>query len=97
MQVVEISAMIVRLKLRKEFKHASFTRKESDNFLVRCRLADGTVGWGEGIPRTYVTGESPRGAMSQIANTPLVDQLGAECNNWQEVLGRDILNLSVIV
>ncbi len=86
MHVAEISAMIVRLRLRKEFKHASFTRKESDNLMVRCRLADGTVGWGEGIPRTYVTGESPGGAMTQIAATPLADQLGAECSNWQDVL-----------
>ncbi len=26
--------------------------------MVRCELSDGAVGWGEGLPRTYVTGDS---------------------------------------
>lgn len=86
MRVVEIEAMIVRLNLRKEFKHASFNRKHSDNLIVRCRLADGTEGWGEGIPRTYVTGESPEGAMSQIQATPLADQLDFDCSHWHDVI-----------
>jgi len=79
--------MIVRLKLRTEFKHASFTPKHTHHLLVRCRLADGTVGWGEGIPRTYVTGESPEGAMAQIAATPLHEQLDHDCSNWHQVIG----------
>lgn len=86
MRVAEITAMIVRLKLRKEFKHASFTRKYSDNLIVRCRLADGTVGWGEGIPRTYVTGESPEGALAQMAATPIAQQLDHDCGNWHQVI-----------
>lgn len=86
MHVVQLDAMIVRLNLRKEFKHASFVRKYSDNLVVRCQLADGTVGWGEGIPRTYVTGESPEGAMRQIESTPLADQLSADCDSWSDVI-----------
>ncbi len=86
MRLTELTAMIVRLRLRKEFKHASFTRTWSDNFLVRCRLADGTIGWGEGIPRTYVTGESPEGSMEQIASTDLRSQLGRDCQGWSDVL-----------
>jgi len=78
--------MIVRLRLRKEFKHASFTRKWSDNLLVRCRLADGTIGWGEGIPRPYVTGESPEGAMEQLAATDLESQLLRDCHGWSDVI-----------
>ncbi|EMI53347.1 Mandelate racemase/muconate lactonizing enzyme family protein [Rhodopirellula sallentina SM41] len=78
--------MIVRLRLKKEFKHASFSRSYTDNFIVRCELADGTIGWGEGIPREYVTGESPEGAMEQIAATNLSKQLGADCSDWEDVL-----------
>lgn len=78
--------MIVRLRLRKEFKHASFTRTWSDNVLVRCRLADGTIGWGEGIPRSYVTGESPAGAMQQLSSTDLGAQLGGDCHGWADVI-----------
>lgn len=85
MRIAEICAMVVRLRLRKEFKHASFTRKFSDNLLVRCRLADGTEGWGEGIPRPYVTGESPEGAMDQLDATPLAHQLDRDCESWSDV------------
>jgi muconate cycloisomerase len=83
MRLAQLRAMIVRLRLRKEFKHASFTRKWSDNLVVRCCLADGTVGWGEGIPRTYVTGESPDGAM---AATDLPAQLEEDCDTWADVI-----------
>ena len=41
----------VRLPLKRPFSHASATRQESDNVLVRCELDDGTIGWGEGVPR----------------------------------------------
>ncbi len=86
MRIVELTAMIVRLRLRKEFKHASFHRNASSNFVVRCRLSDGTVGWGEGIPRTYVTGESATGAMEQIATTDLTEQLSNDCHDWSDVI-----------
>jgi hypothetical protein len=62
MRVVALTAYIVQLPLRREIKHASATRRESANLLIRCRLSDGTEGWGEGVPRSYVTGETPQGA-----------------------------------
>jgi L-alanine-DL-glutamate epimerase-like enolase superfamily enzyme len=39
-------------------KHASHERITSDNLVVRVRLTDGTEGYGEGVPRSYVTGET---------------------------------------
>lgn len=86
MRVQEIRAMIVRLRLRKEFKHASYTRNYSDNLLIRCTLADGTIGWGEGVPRSYVTGETPEGALEQLSATDLTDQLGADCESIEDVI-----------
>ncbi len=85
MRISELSAHIVRLRLRKEFKHASYARRFSDNLIVRCQLADGTVGWGEGVPREYVTGESPQGALAQLAATDLQHQLQADCLDWPDV------------
>jgi muconate cycloisomerase len=85
MRISELSAHIVRLRLRKEFKHASFTRRFSDNLIIRCKLENGMVGWGEGVPREYVTGESPRGALAQLAATDLEQQLQANCLDWPDV------------
>lgn len=53
-----IRAFHVRIPLKKKIAHASHIRTESDNVVVECRLADGTVGYGEGVPRDYVTGET---------------------------------------
>lgn len=86
MQIAEISARIVRLRLRKEFKHASYRRQQSDNLIVRCRLSDGTVGWGEGVPREYVTGESASSALEQLSATNLAEQLQADCSDWPSVI-----------
>jgi muconate cycloisomerase len=54
--------------------------------LVQCELADGTTGWGEGVPRSYVTGEMPGGCVQQLAATPLAEQLGGDCSGWPDVL-----------
>src|SRR5262245_1700075 len=58
MRVVELTAYHVRIPLRRPIRHASHARTETDNVLVRCVLADGTEGFGEGVPRDYVTGET---------------------------------------
>lgn len=48
----------VEVPLRKAIAHASHARTASDNVVVRVELHGGQVGYGEGVPRTYVTGES---------------------------------------
>jgi muconate cycloisomerase len=69
MQVVELAAYHVRIPLRKPIRHASYTRTESDNLVVGCRLADGTQGYGEGVPREYVTGETIDSAIALLRGT----------------------------
>ena len=86
MRVVALTAYIVQLPLRREIKHASATRRESANLLIRCRLSDGTEGWGEGVPRSYVTGETPEGSLQQLAATPLLRQLQRDCATWPDVI-----------
>ncbi len=58
MRVVELQLFHVRVPLKRPVRHASSSRSVTDNIVVRCRLDDGTVGWGEGVPRPYVTGET---------------------------------------
>jgi muconate cycloisomerase len=58
MVIKRLTAFAVRLPLRRTIRHASFSRTETENLLIRCELNDGTVGWGEGVPRSYVTGET---------------------------------------
>ena len=85
MRIADLTQYVVRLPLRHEIKHASATRRSSENIVIRCRLADGTEGWGEGVPREYVTGETAEKASAQLAATPLAEQLCGDCGNWQDV------------
>src|SRR5436190_16513180 len=76
MRVVELSAVHVRIPLKKPFRHASYTRTDSDNVLVRCVLESGVVGHGEGVPREYVTGETIDSALALLTDSDLPAQLG---------------------
>jgi L-alanine-DL-glutamate epimerase-like enolase superfamily enzyme len=57
-RVQRLTAWDVPIPLRKPIRHASYERHDSRNLVVRCQLEDGSVGWGEGLPRVYVTGDS---------------------------------------
>jgi muconate cycloisomerase len=55
-----------RIPMRIRFEHAAAGRSVSTGILVRLELEDGAVGWGEGIPRDYVTGETVESAVRII-------------------------------
>ncbi|NNJ24560.1 enolase C-terminal domain-like protein [Alienimonas chondri] len=57
----------VRVPLRRKVSHASHTRTENETLFVRADTDDGRVGWGEGLPREYVTGETIEGCFDQLA------------------------------
>lgn len=86
MRVVELTAWIVRVPLRRPFRHASATRDRSENLVVRCRLRDGTIGWGEGVPRTYVTGDSAESSLRLLAQQPLAEAFAPACSDWPAVV-----------
>ncbi len=56
----------LRLPLVEEFAHALSEREYSDSILVEVVTNDGTSGYGEGLPREYVTGESVDSAIDHI-------------------------------
>jgi L-alanine-DL-glutamate epimerase-like enolase superfamily enzyme len=63
MRVRQLTVYVVRLPLKRPFTHATAARHDSENVFIRCELADGTTGWGDGVPRDYVTGETPAGCL----------------------------------
>lgn len=64
--------------LRKPIRHASHVRHNNDTLIVRCELTDGSVGWGEGLPRTYVTGESIGSVWRHLAATEFAQLYDAD-------------------
>lgn len=78
MRPVELTAWHVRIPLKKTIRHASHTRDETDSVIVRCRLDEGTEGWGEGLPRAYVTGETIDTVFEHLRQTDWRTQLGGD-------------------
>jgi muconate cycloisomerase len=75
MEIVAFELRHVRVRLRRPVKHASHTRTETDNLVVVCTLSDGSVGYGEGVPREYVTGDSVDSAFELLKRSDLAGQL----------------------
>jgi muconate cycloisomerase len=83
LRIVELTAYQVRIPLRKPIRHASHSRSETDNVVVRCVLDDGAEGFGEGVPRAYVTGETIDSALALLRQSDLRAQL-EPCSNFAE-------------
>jgi muconate cycloisomerase len=80
-KIVALTAFHVRIPLRKPVRHASHTRTDTDNVLVRCTLEDGTEGYGEGVPRDYVTGETIDSVLELLKASDLPSQF-EECSDF---------------
>src|SRR6516162_3887784 len=75
----------IAVPLKKVLRHASFERSASENLVVRVELADGVVGYGEGVPRRYVTGETMESAFAAL-----------ERHDWARIIGRPSSFLEVV-
>src|SRR5947209_1416434 len=85
MQIAELDARPVRVPLRRPIKPPSHARTDTDNVVVRCVLSDGSVGWGEGVPRDYVTGETVDSTLDLLARSDLPAQL-RPCHDFQQAV-----------
>ena len=54
----EISLYQMEIPFNFSFGHGAAKRKTSDSFLLVLKTDDGKIGIGEGLPRSYVTGET---------------------------------------
>ena len=86
MRIAELIAYHVQIPLKTKIQHASHTRRMTDSVVVRCALSDGTQGWGEGLPREYVTGETIESAFKLLRASPLAEQLGAEITDTESAM-----------
>ncbi|MFL5243963.1 MAG: mandelate racemase/muconate lactonizing enzyme family protein [Gemmataceae bacterium] len=85
LKVVELTALHVAIPLKRAIRHASHTRTSTDNLIVRCLLADGTEGYGEGVPRDYVTGETLDSSIQLLKQSYLPNQV-EDCQTFLEAV-----------
>ena len=87
MRIVGLRLYRVAVPLKKVVKHASFERSVSENLVARVELDDGTFGYGEGVPRPYVTGETVDTAFQLLSAHDWAAQIGCP-GDFREVVGR---------
>jgi L-Ala-D/L-Glu epimerase len=87
MRINKLEVFHVRIPLKRPFRHASYTRTSTDNVVVRCTLDDGTVGFGEGVPREYVTGETAESAMELLKKSELRRQIES-CRDFPDAVAK---------
>ena len=68
-RLVQLELFHLHLPFRGKFSHATAERSGTDTVVAAALLADGTVGYGEGVPRVYVTGETIESVLYNISDT----------------------------
>ncbi len=86
MQLRRLTAYHVRIPLKHKVRHASHAREETDSLVMCCELDNGAIGWGEGLPRPYVTGETIDHVWSLIAESELARQLVPPFDNLTQAI-----------
>jgi len=70
-RIERADVLVVELPLRFSFGHALAARTATQNVFVRIVLDSGHVGYGEGVPREYVTGETVETAVEALLERQL--------------------------
>lgn len=84
-RIVSFAVHAIDLPFRVKFEHAAASRRSSESLFVELRLDDGTTGWGESLPRVYVTGESRDAACELLVGSILPRLLGRAFESFDEV------------
>ena len=66
MQIERLDVLTFETPFNTVFRHASASRWRAQNVIVAARGPGGATGWGEGCPRSYVSGETVESASSFI-------------------------------
>ena len=85
-QVVAIQVWPLQIPLRRRFKHAAAERAVADPIVVEVELANGTIGYGETLPRPYVTAETAATVQSALSTVLLEALVDARPQSMSEVL-----------
>lgn len=75
----------VDLPFRRKFRHAAAERRTSESLFLKCTTNTGASGFGECLPRVYVTGETRDGAFELLQRKILPNLLGMTFGSLDDV------------
>jgi muconate cycloisomerase len=84
-RIEAITVYRLHIPFRESFRHAQMDRSASDALVVRVRDRDGHVGYGEALPRDYVTGEDTRAVLAFVEARLAPWVFGAEFRSADDV------------
>jgi L-Ala-D/L-Glu epimerase len=84
--VTQLDLFAVDLPFKVAFRHAAAARTTSESLFLRARLDNGAQGWGECLPRTYVSGESREQAFALLRDTILPALVGQSFRSLPEAV-----------
>jgi len=65
-KIREAEILHADIPFKRKFKHAITARSVSNSVFLKLTLEDGTVGYGESLPREYVTGETTKSVVDNL-------------------------------
>ena len=84
--VTQLDLFAVDLPFKVAFRHAAAARTTSDSLFLRARLDNGAEGWGESLPRAYVSGEAREQAFALLRDTILPALVGQSFRSLPEAV-----------
>jgi L-Ala-D/L-Glu epimerase len=84
--LIDFELFAVELPFRRPFRHAAAERHSSGSLFLRARLDNGVEGWGECLPRPYVTGETGEHAFALLRDEILPNLAGQTFGSPDDVM-----------
>jgi len=86
LRIVQGDLLSIQVPFRAKLKHAPYPQDYSGSVVVRLYSQDGQVGYGEGLPRVRVTGESIKSTRDTIHGTFMPLLLGRSFRSWDDAV-----------
>jgi L-alanine-DL-glutamate epimerase-like enolase superfamily enzyme len=84
--VTRLDLFAVDLPFKVAFRHAAAARTTSESLFLRARLDNGAEGWGESLPRAYVSGEARKQAFALLRDSILPALVGQSFGSLPEAV-----------
>src|SRR5918999_1050151 len=84
--VTELQLFAVDLPFKTPFRHAAAARTTSESLFLRMTLDSGVDGWGEALPRAYVSGESRQDTFALLRDQVLPALVGRRFQSLPELV-----------
>jgi L-alanine-DL-glutamate epimerase-like enolase superfamily enzyme len=85
MKIVQVKLRLIRIPFQLEFKHSLKSSTEVYSLILELYDEQGHIGFGEAIPRDYVTGETVESVQKHFSQILINEIHGLEFNHFDEI------------